>query len=731
MADPEAYPPYVPGAVTAEAPPEVNRLARVGRMRGDWRSARFALTKGGLSAHLALTPDALWAGYRGELRRYPLRALKDCAESGAELRLRFRHGASEVFQAFRFPRAAECQEWRDLLLHLKGGLPEDASALEECPEVVPVALLQDAPAATLEPAGEVESCDESRDRARFGLQLRAALAGADAVAGVREERRGTAFAVRGTAVRATDAQSRRVLRLRWCATRAEQLSLSMLVFVGVSFVLTLLVGFAMLGLSRTGRGFPPGAAGPTRGLLLDMALVIAAIHAWPLALAALLRWLRWPELLRPAGLGVLLLGAKPLADWLGAAAAGATPGSWTSEAFILRRAADLVNLGILGFSWFLCRAAFRAHRQFRALVPDAGELLPPARGGAEFGAMAATVLCGALACGFVGWGRYAVGSAFAVPGDRAWKEHQAVVTYQEGLSKFRDLEAAEADFRRSLALWEELSDAPPGKPEHRHNLAATCQNLGTALFWQGRLEEAIGSLRQALAHYDRLSAEHPSYREHRRGRAVAAEILSEAEGFAPSFEDRAEADRGRQLEQEGRHGEAVEHYRKAVARQEGRKKEFTDPNLYRRLLAYKQNRLAWALATSSDERVRDARQAVALAREAAENSPEEGSIWNTLGAAYYRAGDWKACEGAIERSLKLSGYSEGFDWLFLAMASQRQGKGDEARRWLARAEGWMARLDEGKFRSSREQMLWLTQRDECVKLRDEAARLIRGKQEAK
>ena len=37
-----------------------------------------------------------------------------------------------------------------------------------------------------------------------------------------------------------------------------------------------------------------------------------------------------------------------------------------------------------------------------------------------------------------------------------------------------------------------------------------------------------------------------------------------------------------------------------------------------------------------------------LAKEAVELKPEEGTFWNTLGAAQYRAGDWKAAIAALE-----------------------------------------------------------------------------------
>src|SRR5262249_59662688 len=50
------------------------------------------------------------------------------------------------------------------------------------------------------------------------------------------------------------------------------------------------------------------------------------------------------------------------------------------------------------------------------------------------------------------------------------------------------------------------------------------------------------------------------------------------------------------------------------------------------------NNLAWLLATCPDAKFRDAAKAVELAKKAVEMAPKEGMIWNTLGAAHYRAG---------------------------------------------------------------------------------------------
>jgi serine/threonine protein kinase/Flp pilus assembly protein TadD len=95
--------------------------------------------------------------------------------------------------------------------------------------------------------------------------------------------------------------------------------------------------------------------------------------------------------------------------------------------------------------------------------------------------------------------------------------------------------------------------------------------------------------------------------------------------------------------------------------------------------------LAWILATRPETELRDSNRAVALAKRAVELKPEAGYFWNTLGAAQYRAGDWKAAVAALEKSMDLRNGGENFDWFFLAMAQWQLGEKDKAREWYERA----------------------------------------------
>jgi serine/threonine protein kinase len=97
------------------------------------------------------------------------------------------------------------------------------------------------------------------------------------------------------------------------------------------------------------------------------------------------------------------------------------------------------------------------------------------------------------------------------------------------------------------------------------------------------------------------------------------------------------------------------------------------------------NHLAWLLADCPLTTVRNPREAIAIARRAVDRSPRSAKFVNTLGVAYYRAGEFKLAIAALEESMSLSGGGDGYDWFFLAMAYQHLGDTKQARRWYERA----------------------------------------------
>jgi tetratricopeptide (TPR) repeat protein len=106
------------------------------------------------------------------------------------------------------------------------------------------------------------------------------------------------------------------------------------------------------------------------------------------------------------------------------------------------------------------------------------------------------------------------------------------------------------------------------------------------------------------------------------------------------------------------------------------------------------NALAWLLATYPDAKLRDPDRAVELAKRAIQLKPKAGIYWKTLGVAHYRAGDGKAALAAFNKSAELRKGRDAVERLFLAMAYQKLGKHDEARKEYERAVQWLEKNKE-------------------------------------
>jgi tetratricopeptide (TPR) repeat protein len=157
----------------------------------------------------------------------------------------------------------------------------------------------------------------------------------------------------------------------------------------------------------------------------------------------------------------------------------------------------------------------------------------------------------------------------------------------------------------------------------------------------------------------------------------------------------------------GRHADAFSLIEEKVAK--------AKPGLEHRqtaeILNYVLRKYAWLLTTCPDRKLRDPKRAVALATKIVELVPKDGSFWNSLGVAHYRAGDWKAAVESFNKSIELRQDADN-DWIFfyLAMAHQQLGKKEEARKWYDKGVAWMDKNspnDEGLrgLRSQAEELL--------------------------
>jgi tetratricopeptide (TPR) repeat protein len=101
----------------------------------------------------------------------------------------------------------------------------------------------------------------------------------------------------------------------------------------------------------------------------------------------------------------------------------------------------------------------------------------------------------------------------------------------------------------------------------------------------------------------------------------------------------------------------------------------SDPNIR----AY-QLPLAVLLTTCPDARFRNPERAIELAEAALHR--EDGSSWQLLGVAYYRAGQLQPAIDSLNRSVAIWDGGDAFNWAFLAMAHWRLGNEQEARQWF-------------------------------------------------
>src|SRR5262249_5032115 len=111
-----------------------------------------------------------------------------------------------------------------------------------------------------------------------------------------------------------------------------------------------------------------------------------------------------------------------------------------------------------------------------------------------------------------------------------------------------------------------------------------------------------------------------------------------------------------------------------------------------RALARRYDELASQLVTDPDPTLRQPHRVVELANKAVELGPNEktdwGTVWDTLGLACYRAGDWKGAVEALNKSRSLDVRNRHPDvraLFVLSMAYWKQGAEDEARKWYTLA----------------------------------------------
>jgi hypothetical protein len=107
---------------------------------------------------------------------------------GNELHLRFQRAKQDIIQVFQFTDRKECRQWCERLQDLRRDSDPEVSGPTAWPQIEPVVLLRRPPAMRYQALGPVEFQHAKPRRAEVGLQVRAAMLGADAVVDVQAER---------------------------------------------------------------------------------------------------------------------------------------------------------------------------------------------------------------------------------------------------------------------------------------------------------------------------------------------------------------------------------------------------------------------------------------------------------------------------------------------------------------------------------------------------------------
>ncbi len=92
------------------------------------------------------------------------------------------------------------------------------------------------------------------------------------------------------------------------------------------------------------------------------------------------------------------------------------------------------------------------------------------------------------------------------------------------------------------------------------------------------------------------------------------------------------------------------------------------------------NSLAWRIVSHGTRGRAEYACARELALQACDLASGRAGIWNTLGAAEYRVGNYAAVIAALKKSIELRKTPSLEDAFFLAMANAKLGLKDEARR---------------------------------------------------
>jgi tetratricopeptide (TPR) repeat protein len=306
-----------------------------------------------------------------------------------------------------------------------------------------------------------------------------------------------------------------------------------------------------------------------------------------------------------------------------------------------------------------------------------------------------------------------------IPGDFAHSEQIAHLQRHLGWLEWGkgQLEDARKHFEKGADVFAKLAadKIPQRDGFYRSYHADTLKQLASVLADQGNAEEAVATAQRCVDVYQSLVSESPNNFDHCRAMA-SAEIGLARQLIAIGQSDEAEARLRKLISVVPQQLDAFASLAALLARQsrvEEAKAAILAASQQDSTDALAINNVAWFLATTVTQELRDPALAVTLAQKAVDLEPKSTQYLNTLGTAQYRGGKWPESIASLAKAEELApGQTLAYNGFFLAMAHWQLGHQDEARKWHERSVEWMAKNQPTnkelvRFRAEAEELLGL------------------------
>jgi tetratricopeptide (TPR) repeat protein len=249
--------------------------------------------------------------------------------------------------------------------------------------------------------------------------------------------------------------------------------------------------------------------------------------------------------------------------------------------------------------------------------------------------------------------------------------HEQVAAARATLGEvYRDLgkyDESEQLLRSALRTYELLVAGVPEVLDYAERQAVTRGQLGQTLAADDQTEAATNELQLATAEFEALLELAPDTPDYLNAAAFANWHLGEATIF--SSPDEANRAFERAIELWGTLAGASpspEHL----------------------------NGFAWFLVMCIDAKWQNGERAVQLADAALKLQPSNDRYRTTLGAAYYRQGNFDSCENALS-PLAADGHSPAAGRFFFAMSLAKRGQSADARTYYDAANAWLREQQPG------------------------------------